>query len=86
MRKSHTTRMNLDQEITALADGALRGSRRRKAEARLGERPDLEVSLERQRQVVAVMRELVPGLPPRLRTRIQEERRRAGNFPKHRFP
>jgi hypothetical protein len=57
---------------------------------RLAERPDLLVSLERQRQrqrhAVAVLRELTPGLPPRLRTRIEDERRQAGNFFRHRFP
>jgi anti-sigma factor RsiW len=78
--------MTLDQEITALADGTLRGRRRRRAEASLGERPGLVVSLEAQRQAVAALREFTPQLPPKLRTRIEEQRRRAGNFPRHRFP
>ena len=86
MRKSHPTRMTLDQEITALADGTLRGRRRRRVEARLAERPGLVVSLETQRQAVAVLREFTPQLPPKLRTRIEEQRRQAGNFPRHRFP
>lgn len=86
MRKSPMKSMTLDQSITALADGTLRGKRKHQAEARLAEHPDLLVSLERQRQAVAVLRELTPGLPPRLRTRIEEERRHAGNFFRHRFP
>jgi hypothetical protein len=86
MRKSLYRSMSLDQTITALADDTLRGRRRKAAAALVAERPGLAVSLERQRQAVAVMRELAPQLPPRLRTRIEEERRRAGNFPRHRFP
>lgn len=86
MRKSLYRSMSLDQTITALADGTLRGRRRKAAAALVAERPGLSVSLERQSQAVAVMRELAPQLPPALRTRIEEERRRAGNFPRHRFP
>lgn len=86
MRKSHSQSMTLEQTITALADGTLRGRRRKRVESRLAQRPDLLASLELQRQAVAVLRELPPGLPPKLRTRIEEERRRAGNFPRHRFP
>ena len=86
MRRLHTKSMNLDQRITALADGTLRGRQRKALEAQLAERPELLVSLERQRRAVALMRELTPGLPPILRTRVEEERRRAGNFPRHRFP
>jgi hypothetical protein len=86
MRNSDNKVANLEQLVAALADGTLRGRRRRKAESRLAERPDLLGSLERQREVVALMRAVTPGLPPRLRTRIEEERRRAGNFPRHRFP
>lgn len=86
MRRLHTKSMTLDQRITALADGTLRGRQRKALEAQLAERPELLVSLERQRRAVALMRELTPGLPPILRTRVEEERRRAGNFPRHRFP
>jgi hypothetical protein len=86
MRKSYGKVMTLDQEITALADGTLRGRRRSKAEARLAERPELLGSVERQCRAVRLLRELAPDLPPKLRTRIEEERRRAGNFPRHRFP
>jgi hypothetical protein len=86
MRRFHTTSMTLEQQITALADGTLRGRRRAAAEARLAERRNALVLLERQRRAVAVMRELSPGLPPGLRTRIEEERRRAGHSPRHRFP
>ncbi len=86
MRKSPIKSMTLDQSITALADGSLRGKQAKQAEARLTEHPELLVSLERQRQAVAVLRGLTPGLPPRLRTRIEEERRQAGNFFRHRFP
>lgn len=86
MRKSRMQAMTVEQTIAALADGTLRGRKGRKAEARLAQRSDLLASLERQRQAVAALRELSPGLPPRLRTRIEEERRRAGNFPRHRFP
>lgn len=86
MRKSPIKSMTLDQSITALADGTLRGKQAKQAEARLTEHSELLVSLERQRQAVAVLRELAPGLPPRLRTRIEEERRQAGNFFRHRFP
>jgi anti-sigma factor RsiW len=86
MRKSHSKPMTLDQEITALADGSLRGRRRRRADARMAQTPGLMVSLERQRRAVAALRELTPALPPKLRTRIEQERRRAGNFPQHRFP
>jgi anti-sigma factor RsiW len=86
MRRLHTRSMTLNQRITALADGTLRGRQRKALEAELAERPELVVSLERQRRAVALMRELTPGLPPILRTRIEEERRRAGNFPRHRFP
>jgi anti-sigma factor RsiW len=80
------TSMTVEQQITALADGTLRGRRRAAVEARLAERRDALVLLERQRRAVAVMRELSPGLPAGLRTRIEEERRRAGHFPRHRFP
>jgi anti-sigma factor RsiW len=86
MRRLHTKSMTLDQRITALADGTLQGRQRKALEAQLAERPDLAVSLERQRRAVALMRELTPGLPSILRTRIEAERRRAGNFPRHRFP
>jgi anti-sigma factor RsiW len=86
MRKSHSRGMTLEQTITALADGTLRGRRKGKAEARLADQPELLASLERQRHAVAILRELNPALPPKLRTRIEEERRRAGNFPRHRFP
>lgn len=86
MRRSPTKSMTLDQSITALADGTLQGKRKNQAETRLAEHADLLVSLERQRQAVALLRELTPGLPPRLRTRIEEERRQAGNFFRHRFP
>lgn len=86
MRRLHTRSMTLDQRITALADGTLRGKQRRAVEALLAERPELLVSLERQRRAVALMRELTPRLPPKLRTRIEEQRRQAGNFPRHRFP
>lgn len=86
MRKQHSRSMSLDQTITALADGSLRGRRRKAAESLVAERPGLLDSLERQRQVVAVLRELTPQLPPVLRTRIEEERRQVGNFPRHRFP
>jgi hypothetical protein len=86
MRRLHTKSMTLDQRITALADGTLRGRQRKALEAQLAERTELMVSLERQLRAVALMRELTPGLPPILRTRIEEERRRAGNFPRHRFP
>ena len=86
MRRLHTKSMTLDQRITALADGTLRGRQKRALEARLAARPELMVSLERQHRAVALMRELSPGLPPKLRTRIEEQRRRAGNFPRHRFP
>lgn len=86
MRKPQPRFDTLDQAITALADGSLRGRRRAAAEARLADRPGLLHALERQRGAVAVMRELTPDLPPGLRTRIEQERRRAGNFPGHRFP
>jgi hypothetical protein len=86
MRRFHTTSMTLEQQITALADGTLRGRRRAEVEGRLAERGDVLVLLERQRRAVAVMRELSPGVSPGLRTRIEEERRRAGHFPRHRFP
>jgi anti-sigma factor RsiW len=86
MRRSHIRSMTLEQQITALADGTLRGRRRTEVEARLAERRDMLVLLERQRRVIAVMRELSPRVPPRLRTRVEEERRRAGHFPRHRFP
>lgn len=86
MRRSHIRSMTPEQQITALADGTLRGRRGKEVEARLAGRRDLLVSLERQNRAVAVMRELSPGVPPMLRTRIEEERRRAGKFPRHRFP
>jgi hypothetical protein len=86
MRDSDMRAVTLEQQLAALADGTLRGRRRRKAEASLAERPDLRASLERQREVVALMRAVTPGLPPRLWTRIEEERRRAGHFPRRRFP
>jgi anti-sigma factor RsiW len=86
MRRIHITSMTFEQRITALADGTLRGRRRTAVEARLAERRDALVLLERQRRAVAVMRELSPPVPPRLRTRIEEARRRAGHFPRHRFP
>ena len=86
MRDSDTRAVTFEQQLAALADGTLRGRRRRKAEASLAERPDLRASLERQREVVALMRAVTPGLPPKLWTRIEEERRRAGRFDRRRFP
>ena len=86
MRRLQTKSMTLEQRITALADGTLRGRQKNAIEAQVAERPELLISLERQRRAVALMRELTPGLPPILRTRIEEQRRRAGNFPRHRFP
>jgi hypothetical protein len=84
MRNSDNKVATLEQLVAALADGTLQGRRRKKAESRVVERPDLPGSLERQREVVALMRSVTPGLPPRLRTRIEQERRRAGNFPRYR--
>ena len=86
MLRLHNKSMTLDQRITALADGTLRGRKKEAIEAQVAERPGLLISLERQRRAVVLMRELTPGLPPKLRTRIEEQRRRAGNFPMHRFP
>ncbi len=86
MRDSDMRAVTLEQQLAALADGKLRGRRRRKAESALAERPDLRASLERQREVVALMRAVTPGLPPTLWTRIEEERRRAGHFPRRKFP
>jgi hypothetical protein len=45
MRRLHTKSMALDQRITALADGTLRGRQGKAVEARLAERPELLVSL-----------------------------------------
>jgi anti-sigma factor RsiW len=86
MRNSDMRAVTLEQQLAALADGTLRGRRRKKAESSLAERPDLRASLERQREVVALMRAVTPGLPPKLWTRIEEARRRAGPFPRRRFP
>ena len=80
MRESNTTPIPLDQAITALADGTLRGRRRAEAEARLAQHPDLRHALERQRHAVALLRQLAPEPSPALRARIAEQRRRAGDL------
>ena len=86
MRRSQLHSMTLEQRTAALANGTIRGRRARRVEAALAERPDLLASLERQRLALAVMRELRPAMPPRLRTRIEEERRRTGRYLRRRFP
>ena len=86
MRSSQLSSMPLEPRTAALADGAVRGRRARRVEAALADRPDLLDSLDRQRRAVAVMRELSPAMPPRLRTRLEEERRRTGRYLGRRFP
>lgn len=86
MRNSQMGAATPEQQLTALADGTLRGTRRWKAEARLAERPDLLASLERQREVIALLRGMTPGTPPKLWTRIEEQRRRSGTYLRRRFP
>lgn len=44
MRRLHTRSMTLDQRVTALADGTLRGRQRKAVEALLAERPELLAS------------------------------------------
>ena len=74
-------------ELAALADGSLRGRRRRALEQRVAASPELESALERQREAIAalaVTREVYASAG--LRARVEAERReRAPAMRRQRF-
>jgi anti-sigma factor RsiW len=63
-------------ELTALADGTLRGRRRARLLAEVARSPELAERLEKQRRAVAALRTVEAGAPAWLRARVEPERRR----------
>jgi hypothetical protein len=63
-------------DLTALADGTLRGRRRAQLLAEIGRSPELAERYEKQRRAVAVLRSVDAGAPAWLRARVEPERRR----------
>jgi len=63
-------------ELTALADGALRGRRRARLLAEVGRSPELAEQLEKQRRAVAALRTVDVRAPAWLRARVEPERKR----------
>jgi hypothetical protein len=63
-------------ELTALADGSLRGRRRARLLAEIGGSPDLAERFEKQRRAVAALRSVDERAPAWLRARVEPERRR----------
>jgi hypothetical protein len=62
------------RDLTALADGSLRGRRRARLEARLAASPELREELERQTRAVAAIRSVELSAPAGLRARVVAER------------
>jgi len=65
------------RELTQLADGRLRGSKRLALEARISSEPLLAAALERQRVAAVALRTLELEVPAALRARVEAERRRS---------
>jgi hypothetical protein len=65
-------------ELTALADGTLRGRRRKRLEADLERSPELAEALAKQRRAVDALRSVEARAPAGLRARIEAERREGG--------
>jgi hypothetical protein len=63
-------------ELTALADGTLRGRRRARLLAEVGSSPELAERFEKQRRAVAVLRSVDARAPAWLRARVEPERKR----------
>jgi hypothetical protein len=63
-------------ELTALADGTLRGRRRARLLAEVGRSPELAERLEKQRRAVAALRSVEERAPAWLRARLEPERPR----------
>jgi hypothetical protein len=63
-------------ELTALADGTLRGRRRARLLAEIGRSPELAEQLEKQRRAVAALRSVDEPAPAWLRSRVEPERGR----------
>jgi hypothetical protein len=63
-------------ELTALADGTLRGRRRARLLAEVGGSPELAERFEKQRRAVAALRSVDERAPAWLRARVEPERRR----------
>jgi anti-sigma factor RsiW len=64
----------LRAELTALADGTLRGRRRTRLEAEVARSPELAELLEKQRRAVAALRSVEAPAPAGLRARLEAER------------
>jgi hypothetical protein len=65
-------------ELTALADGTLRGRRRRRLVAELERSPQLAEALAKQRRAVDALRSVESRAPAGLRARVDAERRERG--------
>jgi hypothetical protein len=63
-------------ELTALADGTLRGRRRARLLAEVGRSPELAEQFERQRRAVVALRSVDARAPAWLRARVEPERKR----------
>src|SRR5918997_5861797 len=63
-------------ELTALADGTLRGRRRARLLAELSSSPELAERYEKQRRAVTALRSVDERAPAWLRARVEPERRR----------
>jgi hypothetical protein len=63
-------------ELTALADGTLRGRRRARLLAEVGNSPELAERYDKQRRAVAALRSVDERAPAWLRARVEPERRR----------
>jgi hypothetical protein len=63
-------------ELTALADGTLRGRRRARLLAEVGSSPELAERFEKQRRAVAALRSVDERAPAWLRARVEPERKR----------
>jgi hypothetical protein len=63
-------------ELTALADGTLRGRRRARMLAEVGRSPELAERFEKQRRAVAALGTVEERAPAWLRARVEPERRR----------
>jgi hypothetical protein len=63
-------------ELTALADGTLRGRRRARLLAEVSRSPELAERFEKQRRAVAALRSVDERAPAWLRARVEPERKR----------
>lgn len=75
-RPRNTEPPDAHAELAALADGSLRGRRRRRLEAELARSPELAALLGRQRRAVDAVRSVDVRAPERLRARVEAERAR----------